>query len=124
MQNTHVSGSSAVAAESAIARQRLRRQVNFKLIGQGLDPVENGDAEFTGIATNFLEGFREKARLLSEHRCPADKRIEDYLQAHFADLNLPWKPRLPAATLVLDEAGLARELSLPAEGDRFANPLL
>jgi phosphoenolpyruvate carboxykinase (diphosphate) len=124
MQNTHVSGSSAVAAESVIARQRLRRQVNFKLIGQGLDPVENGDAEFTGIATNFLEGFREKARLLSEHRCPADKRIEDYLQAHFADLNLPWKPRLPAATLVLDEAGLARELSLPAEGDRFANPLL
>jgi hypothetical protein len=124
MQESVSARSPASAAGSGLSRQNQLRQVNFKLIAQGLTPFEDGDGEFTGIARNFLEGFREKARLLSEYRCPADRRIEDYLQAHFADLALPWKPRLPAPTLVLDEAGLARQLSLPAEGDKFTSPLL
>ena len=115
---------SAMAGQNADLRRRLWRKVNFKLIGQGLAPVEDHDAEFTGIAQNFLEGFHEKARLLSEHRCPADQRIEAFLQRHFADLNLPWRPQLPSNSLVLDEPGLARELSLPPESDEFASPLL
>ncbi|MDP9172636.1 MAG: hypothetical protein M3O30_02060 [Planctomycetota bacterium] len=117
---THAAGLPATPA----ARQRLWRKVNFKLIGQGLEPVEDHDAEFTGIARNFLEGFHEKSRLLSEHRCPVDRRIESFLSDHFADLKLPWRLRLPDDSLILDEPGLARELSLPPDADEFSNPLL
>src|ERR1700722_18369357 len=100
MQDIKAPPSTREAADPGDSRQSLLRQVNFKLIAQGLTPFEDGDGEFTGIARNFLEGFREKARLLSEHRCPADRRIEDYLQAHFAELGLAWRPRLPSPTLV------------------------
>jgi hypothetical protein len=60
------------------------------------------------------------ARPAEESRCPADRRIEDFLHAHFAGLTGAAPLRLPDAR-VLPCHGLARALSLPAEGDRFAN---
>jgi hypothetical protein len=60
------------------------------------------------------------ARPAGESRCPSDRRIEDFLQAHFAGLTGAAPLRLPDAR-DLPCHGLARALSLPAEGDRFAN---
>src|SRR5262245_3667909 len=56
-------------------------------------------------------------------RCPADRRIEGYLATHFADLAGQAPLRLPAA-LVLPRHGVAREVSLPADGDTFRNEYL
>ncbi len=53
-------------------------------------------------------------------RCPADRRIEAFLDGYFADLAQPPQLRLPAA-LALPRHGIARELSLPAERDVYAN---
>ncbi len=58
-----------------------------------------------------------------DERCPADGRIEAFLNAHFADLVRPEPLRLPQA-LVLPRQGLARELSLPADADSFRSDLL
>ena len=55
--------------------------------------------------------------------CPADKRIEQFLNAHFEDV-LRGKPlRFPSA-LNLSRHGLARALSLPENGDTFSNEYL
>jgi hypothetical protein len=53
-------------------------------------------------------------------RCPADRRIEAYLNAHFADLTRSVRLRLPSA-LPLTRSGMARELSFAADGDTYAN---
>ncbi len=115
-----------IAGEPPVAglRQRRLRQVNLQLVASGLPVMPDGDAEFTAVARGVLDSFRVQARLLSEHRCPADQRIEEFLQAHFADEQLPFPLRLPDRTVILGQHGIARELSLPAHGDEFSSPLL
>jgi hypothetical protein len=107
------------AGESASRRQRRLRQVNLQLVASGLPVVADADAEFTAVARDVVDSFRMQARLLGEHRCPADQRIEAFLQDHFNE-----RLRLPDRTVILGQHGLARELSLPAHGDEFTNPLL
>src|SRR5580698_5385417 len=109
---------------SPSVRQQRFRQVNLQLLASGLSGIADGDAQFTAVAKTVLDSFRVQARLLSEHRCPADQRIENFLQSHFADHNLPWRLRLPNRTVILGHHGIARELSLPADKDEFASPLL
>ena len=111
-------------ASNDMAARKLRRQVSLGLVVHGLAKVDGDDREFSELADPLLDGFRERMRLLGEHRCPADERIDSFLGTHFADLNLPSPVRVPDRTLVLDRHGIARELSLPAKGDTFANDLL
>jgi hypothetical protein len=70
----------------------------------------------------ILARQRELSRRLAERLCAADGRIQAFLDEYLADTGE--QPRLPHRTLVLDEAGLARELSLPFDGDEFVSPLL
>ncbi len=112
------------ASSTPGAREQRLRQVNLQLLASGLSVIADGDVQFTAVAKTVLDSFRVQARLLSEHRCPADQRIESFLQSHFADHNLPWRLRLPNRTVILGQHGIARELSLPVDGDEFASPLL
>ena len=57
-------------------------------------------------------------------RCPADRRIEAFLNDHFADLGLEPPLRLPASTLVLTRHGIARALSLPEGENLHSNPIV
>lgn len=106
-------------------RAELLRYVNLKLAANGLPTVPAaGGAELVELASGLLVNFNEKARLLSDYRCPADERIESFLAQHFGDLVGDNPLRLPARTFILDRHGLARELSLPADGDHFESDLL
>jgi len=53
--------------------------------------------------------------------CPADRRIQVFLNDYFKPL-LPVS--LPAVTLVLDRAGMARHLSLPIDCDEFHSDII
>jgi phosphoenolpyruvate carboxykinase (diphosphate) len=108
----------------ATVRQRRLRQVNLQLVASGLPVTADGDGEFAQLAKGVLESFRVQARLLSEHRCPPDQRIEAFLHSHLADQSLPLPLKLPDRTVILGQHGIARELSLPAHGDEIATPLL
>lgn len=55
--------------------------------------------------------------------CPADRRIEDFLNSHFSDLIGPARLRLPAG-ITLSRQGVAREVSFPANGDAYRNDYL
>ena len=102
----------------------LRRKVDLFLITHGLLPVSlDHDPELASQWGGLLGSFREQTRLLSEHRCPIDRRIESFLADNFKDL--PGEPlRLPSQALSLNEPGLARELSLPSDKEEFSSPLL
>ena len=65
---------------------------------------------------------RDRAEARRARLCPVDARIQDYLDVAFGAAGPV--PRLPAVTLVLDQPGLARELSLPRDGDHYVSPLL
>ncbi len=118
------------SAANGAAMVLRRRVVDLQLLAAGLTTAptaqsdENGDGDFTLIARGFVETFHERARLLRAYRCPADRRIEAYLESHLADLELGWKPHLPGSALVLDQHGVARDLSLPAGGQVFRNELV
>ena len=77
-----------------------------------------GGAELRGLAHDLLRDPRPAAR--GDDRCPADRRIEGFLNGHFADLTRGARLRLPPA-LALPRHGVARELSLPADGDCYRN---
>jgi hypothetical protein len=56
--------------------------------------------------------------------CPADTRIQAFLDSYLKQVCPEGAPQLPAQTLVLDQPGLARTLSLPSDSDTFSSPYL
>jgi hypothetical protein len=53
--------------------------------------------------------------------CPADRRIQAFLNDYFT----PFSPVfLPRKTLILDKAGMARALSLPPDVDKFESDII
>ena len=120
----HGAGSISQNGAQLEHRRRILRQLKLTLVANGFVAPVGNDVEFTEMTRGLVESFHEKVRLLSDLRCPADARIESFLRAHFANLGLPYELRLPDQTLVLDQRFLARELSLPADGDTFGNDYL
>ncbi|WP_068261170.1 hypothetical protein [Rubripirellula obstinata] len=107
-------------------RRRLRSYIAFQLAAAGLSPPqETADEDLmTSFSGEIFESLKQKNRLLSEHRAPIDCRIESFLNEYFAG-EVGNKPlRLPNQSLTLDRHGMARELSLPANGDSFENELV
>ncbi len=97
--------------------------INLRLAQLGL-PLSEGfeDTDSARLARPILARQRELSRRLSDRLCAADQRIQDFLDDYLADAGE--RPKLPRRTLVLDEPGLARDLSLPFDGDSFTSPLL
>ena len=94
--------------------------VKLALIGSPLVPMA-GDAEFAEITAAMAAQSREKDRLLGQHLCPADARIQTFLYDYLQDVPVP---KLPARTFTLDRAGLARVLSLPVDRDDFSSDII
>lgn len=96
----------------------LTSYINLKLAALG-QPVsrQTADPRFLEIAGPLLRNFHQKDLLLGDRLCPADARIQAFL-----DRYLGKSPRLPSRTFVLDRAGLARLMSFPPGADGFASP--
>ncbi len=113
-------------ARRPIAPERLRfiRQINLQLAALN-QPGWRGDTDdWLDIADDLLRNYRQHRRLLGGYRCPADRRIQDFLNAYLQRNGVEAKLELPATSFVLDRPGQAAELSLPADGDRFESPWL
>lgn len=97
--------------------------INLRLGLLGLPLVEGKDSqEALNLVRPVLARQREFNRRLA-HRLPAvDTRIQNFLDAYLEGVEA--EPRLPRQTLVLDQPGLAREMSLPVDGDTFASAQL
>src|SRR5688572_33218035 len=104
-------------------RRAAAGSILLKLAAMGIEiPAEvASDEEVFHLAGTLFARYREQARLLADHLCPADRRIQHYIDELQGAAG---KVRLPAETLILDQYGLARELSLPLDGDRYENELV
>ncbi len=96
--------------------------LNLKLRELSQPGVPVADEGLSDLIGNFVALSREKDRALSRHLCPIDQRIQNFLFDYLD--GIVEVPRLPAATLVLDRAGLARTLSLPPSRDEHQSPIL
>jgi hypothetical protein len=111
-------------------RARLHRCIHLQLLALGLptavggSPADAPDSSLLDVAESLLSNYRQKSRLLEEYRCPVDVRIEAFLQKHLADTGSPFTPRLPSLSFILDQHGLARELSLPLGAHDYHSPLV
>lgn len=101
---------------------QLLEYINLKLALLGLNPVSlDKGVGLSEPLVSLVAQFRQKERLLANHICPADQRIQTFLFDYFQDIPVP---RLPAHTFVLDQPGMARVLSLPVDRDEFASSIL
>ncbi len=102
---------------------RQNDAINLRLALLGLpQPLGAEDSEAAQLAGPILARQRELSRRLADRLCAADGRIQAFLDDYLDETGE--QPKLPRRTFVLDEPGLARELSLPVDGDTFSSPLL
>ena len=106
------------------ARKRLQLYINLKLASTGQPVSHAGDDEFMSIADDLLASYREKNRLLSGHHYPVDQRIQTFLNAYLDECGELEIPSLPSNSFVLDRYGVARELSLPSDSDKFTSDIV
>ena len=114
------------AAHKPIPPARLKRvrQINLQLASL-LQPGWMGDPDdMLDTADDLLRNYRQHRRLLQGYRCPADRRIQNFINGYLARNGVDASVQLPSDPFVLDRAGLAAELSLPADGDLFQSQWL
>ena len=104
-------------------RERMIEFLNIKLAFRGC-PIfgKESDYPFLDLSRSLLANFQEKNRLLSDYLCPADFRVQKFIDAYLSDLGEA--PRLPTNVLVLEHHGLARLLSLPPDKDSYESDIV
>ena len=107
------------------AALELVQYLHLKLAALGQSSGKGlADAPFLQIASPLLRSHYQKERLLGKYLCPADTRVQSFLDETLRDCCPEGAPRLPASTFVLDRPGLARTLSLPLDAHSFSSPYL
>lgn len=94
-------------------RQLVLQHICLQLSALGHKCELSSDQAYLAIADSLLKNYSEHRRLLSEYRCPADQRIQDFLNDYLQRNGVDQTINLPGETFILNEPGLARELSVP-----------
>ncbi|MGA3073437.1 MAG: hypothetical protein ABSG56_07080 [Bryobacteraceae bacterium] len=103
----------------------LLRYINLKLVALGQPSSHSTtDPYFLELAGPLLRNYYQKDQLLGDRLCPADTRIQQFLDAYLQDVCPGGAARLPSNSFVLDRPGLARAMSLPPGADEFASAYL
>jgi phosphoenolpyruvate carboxykinase (diphosphate) len=96
------------------------QHINLQLAALGHPTCEvEDDQQYLKIANSLLRNYSQQRRLLAKYRCPADQRIQDFLNAYLTENGVDASILLPGETFVLEHKGLARELSLPFQHNEF-----
>jgi hypothetical protein len=104
---------------SQAQQEQVIHAVNLKLAALGCVPVEsNSESEFQDVARailNHREDQEEETQL-----APCDRRIQQFLDRYFSK----GAAKLPERTMILDQAGVAKTLSIPFNGDEFFSDII
>jgi hypothetical protein len=97
--------------------------INLRLAMSG-SPTFGKDSvsRLAGLAGPMFSRQKETMRLLANYLCPADWRIDRFINEYLYDTGITVK--LPSRAFVLDSPGLARDLSFPADRDEFRSRIV
>ncbi|EAQ80254.1 hypothetical protein [Blastopirellula marina] len=117
-------GAPQTKKQRSAERSRLIRYINLQMIANELPPpLHEKETEFADLVKGLLANYHEKSRLLRDVPPPIDCRIEAFLSDYFSDTDVG-PLQLPRRSFVLDRHGVARELSLPVQGNKFESELV
>src|SRR5579859_6140245 len=96
-------GTAPGAAARVVSPVDLVRYIHLKLaaLGHPLSGSTN-DPDFLDIARPLLRNFHQKDLMLGGFLCPADERIQAFLDSYLKDVSPQEAARLPAGVFVLD----------------------
>jgi len=97
----------------------LAQYLDIKLAALG-QPTAGAASTLLETVGPLLRSHHQKDQLLGQYLCPADLRIQAFLDAYTHGA----APPLPADTFILDRPGLARLMSLPPNEHTFTSPYL
>ena len=80
------------------------------------------DSSYMSVAESILKNYNQHRRLLADYRCPADQRIQDFLNAYLKRNGIETSINLPGKTFSLLQPGLACEMSLPLKEHHHRSP--
>ena len=101
----------------------LIESINLRLAMTGCPTLGNGHgSRLPELTAPLFSRHKETMRLLANYLCPADWRIQNFLNEYLYETGLAMK--LPSQTFVLDSPGLARALSLPPDRDEFVSDIV
>jgi len=100
--------------------------INLKLaaLGQPTCKLKEQDFAYLATADSVLKRYARLRRLLSDYRCPADQRIQDYLNTYLSENGVDQSIEIPGTCLIADKPGMAREMSLPFNGNHFHSDII
>src|SRR6202142_4460004 len=110
--------------ESIAPEAEIVRYIDLKLAALGHATARYTDSDFLEIARPLLRNYHQKDLMLGNLLCPADRRIQAFLDDYLKDVGPNGAAPIPGNTFLLDRPGLARVLSLPLSGDTFSSPYL
>ena len=105
-------------------RQIALQHICLQLASLGHRCQLSSDRGYLAVADSLLKNYSAQRQLLADYRCPADQRIQNFLNDYFKRNNVDVNIKLPGETFNLNEAGIARELSLPYNGDTYKSDLI
>ena len=105
-------------------RQTALQHICLQLASLGHRCQMSTERGYLSVADSLLKNYSAQRQLLAEYRCPADQRIQNFLNDYLQRNGVDVKIKLPGETFNLNEAGIARELSLPYNGDVYKSDLV
>jgi phosphoenolpyruvate carboxykinase (diphosphate) len=112
------------AAAVGASTTEVVRYIELKLAALGQPASLHAESDFLELARPLLRNYHQKDLMLGEHLCPADLRIQAFLDDYLRAECPRGAARLPNSSFVLDRPGLARVMSLPHSGESFSSPYL
>ena len=105
-------------------RQTKLQHICLQLAALGHKCQLSSEHGYLSVADSLIKNYSQYRRLFAEYRCPADQRIQDFLNNYFEKNDVDLTIKLPVQTFSLNEKGMARELSLPLSGNKYKSDLL
>ena len=118
-ENPPKSKTDRIAPEAEVVRY-----IDLKLAALGHPTSRNSGSEFLEMARPLLRNYHQKDLMLGNPLCPADQRIQNFLDDYLKDVCPRGAAHIPGNTFLLDRPGLARAMSLPLSGDTLSSPYL
>lgn len=105
-------------------RQVTLQHICLQLASLGHRCQFSSDHGYLSVADSLLKNYSAQRQLLAEYRCPADQRIQDFLNDYLQRNGVGSEISLPGITFNLNEEGIARELSLPFNSNYYKSDLV
>lgn len=104
--------------------QVLRQHICLQLSAHGFPCDLKTDRSVLSVADSLLQNYSQQRQLLIDYRCPADQRIQHFMNDYYKRHDIDASIKLPGNTFALLQQGLAREMSIPFDKDKHNSELL